>query len=421
MTIQNEYIDPHEQNTDTILDKNGNNEVSASEIIKNIYNTILLAFKLAIQNSLTIFNMVDGIVDEYEDESGIDTVNSENQSYNSSDDYYSPDSDTNTVLLLHCNGSDESTTFTDSSPSSHTMNANGNVKLDTSVKKWGTASLEADGTGDYLTSSDSADWDICGSNADSWTIDFWIKFTDYSGNQFLIEQYQDGTHLWALAHVDGNGLWFYCYNVDSNIIDTGKGGEINDTDWHHIALCKVADKYACYLDGSQVNYTQDSSTATNSGTLYIGTHNAGVGNYFTGNMDEIRFKKSNAFNASPNVGLTDTIVVPTSEYTSGSLDMTLISDSFTAETAPDVARIVIFEEDIDSITLNTDLKAYASNDDGSNWHQGTLSEEGNYDASKRVLIAESDVSAQSNTNMVYKITTHNGKDLKIHGTGFLWD
>ena len=45
-------------------------------------------------------------------------------------------------------------------------------------------------------------------------------------------------------------------------------------------------------------------------------------------------------------------------------NMTLISDSFTAEAQPANARIVLFEEDVDSITLNTDLKAIVSRDAG---------------------------------------------------------
>ena len=70
--------------------------------------------------------------------------------------------------------------------------------------------------------------------------------------------------------------------------------------------------------------------------------------------------------------------------------------------------------------MNTDLKAWASNDDGANWHQGTLSEEGDYDSSKRILVADFDVSAQTDTDMVYKVTTHNNKDLKIHKTALRW-
>jgi len=54
----------------------------------NNYNVALLGFKMAITESLTVFNLVDGIVDEFEDESGTDGSASTNLTYNSTDDYY---------------------------------------------------------------------------------------------------------------------------------------------------------------------------------------------------------------------------------------------------------------------------------------------------------------------------------------------
>lgn len=140
-------------------------------------------------------------------------------------------------------------------------------------------------------------------------------------------------------------------------------------------------------------------------------------------MDEIRIEHSNVFSADPNVGKTDTITVPTSEYvdTAITYNMTLISEAQTAESAPDEGRIVIFEEDVDAITINTDLKAYISRDDGTTWSQVTLANEGEYETDKNILTGTVDISGQpSDTDMVYKITTHNNKDLKIHGVSLLW-
>jgi len=54
----------------------------------NQYNIALLGFKMAITEGLTVFNLVDGIVDEFEDESGVDNSASTSLTYNSTDDYY---------------------------------------------------------------------------------------------------------------------------------------------------------------------------------------------------------------------------------------------------------------------------------------------------------------------------------------------
>jgi len=101
--------------------------------------------------------------------------------------------------------------------------------------------------------------------------------------------------------------------------------------------------------------------------------------------------------------------------------MTLVSEKFTADAAPDDARIIIFEEDVDAITVNTDIKAYVSRDDGANYTQVTLTDEGDYSGSKRILSGEVDISGQpEDTDMIYKIETLNNKDLKLHGIGLSW-
>jgi len=103
-------------------------------------------------------------------------------------------------------------------------------------------------------------------------------------------------------------------------------------------------------------------------------------------------------------------------------NMTLISNSFTAEAQPDTARIVLFEEDVDSIIENTDLKAYISRDGGTTYSQVTLADEGDYQSGKRILTGTVDISGQpAGTSMEYKIETLNNKNLKLHGVGELWD
>ena len=59
-----------------------------SLINTNQFNIALLGFKMAITEGLTVFNLVDGIVDEFEDESGVDNSASTSLTYNSTDDYY---------------------------------------------------------------------------------------------------------------------------------------------------------------------------------------------------------------------------------------------------------------------------------------------------------------------------------------------
>lgn len=60
----------------------------ANQINKNSFNIGLLGFKMAVNEGLTVFNLVDGVVDEFHSESGIDTGENSNALYDSNSDFY---------------------------------------------------------------------------------------------------------------------------------------------------------------------------------------------------------------------------------------------------------------------------------------------------------------------------------------------
>src|SRR6056300_1423202 len=107
--------------------------------------------------------------------------------------------------------------------------------------------------------------------------------------------------------------------------------------------------------------------------------------------------------------------------TGGNTNMTLVSNAFTAAAQSDFSRFVFFEEDVDACTLNTDIKAYVSRDNGTTFTQVTLADKGNYASGKRDLSGSVDISGQpAGTAMKYKIETLNNKNLKIHGANLNW-
>ena len=54
----------------------------------NEFNISLLGFKMAVNEGLTVFNLVDGIVDEFHDESGTDESEGSNDTYCATSDFY---------------------------------------------------------------------------------------------------------------------------------------------------------------------------------------------------------------------------------------------------------------------------------------------------------------------------------------------
>ena len=221
-------------------------------------------------------------------------------------------------------GADQATL--DYSGQDHPVSFTGTAAI-TSTEKWGTGGLLLDGNSDYVTLPDSADWDIVSSNTGSKTIGLWVKHTDHVGQETYASHYEGAGNYWLLDHTHGTGIRFIVVSGSATII-TLTGGEITDTDWHHVAVAIVGDgstkDIGIYLDGVQVAHTQDNSTDDFTGVLYFGNLGAA---YLDGSLDEARVYDGNAFSATPVVGLTDTITVPTAAHTTdASTDLLLHCD-----------------------------------------------------------------------------------------------
>jgi hypothetical protein len=365
--------------------------------------------------------MVKGFMDEYEDESGVDLVNSTNEFYDSTNDYYTPvGPDYYTKLLLHL---DNNVTDSEITPKTVTNN---NVTFSDSIYKFATHSASFNGSTAYLTVPDSDDWNF---GTGDFTIDFWFKpkagVNDlyFQGQSSLTDNdFIDVRIDWDMG---GNGKVFTLFIVKisgSYIFNLGyydSGVVWSSSAWHHMAYVRSGNNFYVFIDGQKVK-TQDMTGITMpdfTGLLYIGLEaNPSAGNYFNGNLDEYRISKGIA-------RWTSNFTPPTSAYSISSVteNMMLLSNAQVATIVPTSARAVLFEEDVDSVTINTDLKVYVSRDNGTTFSQATLEDEGNYITGARILSGIVDISAQpSGSNMKYKIETLNNKNLKIHGTSVSW-
>ena len=102
---------------------------------------------------------------------------------------------------------------------------------------------------------------------------------------------------------------------------------------------------------------------------------------------------------------------------SGGKSTTIVSNAFsTSGIVPTSSRIVVFEEDIGTPTLNTDIIASISRDGGSNFTTATLSDSGYVTGSsgQRILTGQAVVSGQpSGQSMRWKLALANNA-VKIH-------
>ena len=125
--------------------------------------------------------------------------------------------------------------------------------------------------------------------------------------------------------------------------------------------------------------------------------------------------------AQPTTNGEDGYVLITGGATANTLSSTVVSSTFTATSEPSTARIVVFQENVDTPTLNTDIIASVSRD-GTNFSNATLSDSGYITGSsgQRILTGTVDVSGQpTGTSMRWKLALANNA-VKIHGVSLQW-
>ncbi|HOW36576.1 MAG TPA: SpvB/TcaC N-terminal domain-containing protein [Candidatus Omnitrophota bacterium] len=219
------------------------------------------------------------------------------------------DSDPFTKLLMHADGVDGSAMFLDSSVSEHSITANGNAQIDTDQFKFNGASGLFDGAGDYLSISDSDDWNF---GAGDFTVDAWIRFDSTANTQTIIGQWNDGGHYWFITWYQPSALLFFAArNGDSPITDdiqVLKSWSPVVNTWYHIALVRNENAFTLYVDGSSIGTeTDDSPIADLTGGLSIGRRGYDGLECFNGWMDELRISKGIA-------RWTENFIPPTEPY-----------------------------------------------------------------------------------------------------------
>lgn len=195
-------------------------------------------------------------------------------------------------LLLHMDGSNGSTTFTDSSSNIFTVTANGNAQISTTQSKFGGASGYFDGTGDYLESTSSAylfgTGDFC--------IEFWFNASAaFSGTaQTFCGVWSSSNFAWIAQATStsvscsfGNGSAFST-SISNNWTAPSTGT------WNHLAITRSGTAAYLFMNGSQLSTATVSTNISGTGTMSIGRNTDGNQQYFTGYIDEFRITKGAA-------------------------------------------------------------------------------------------------------------------------------
>jgi hypothetical protein len=201
-----------------------------------------------------------------------------------------PTAITNTALL--CN-------FTNAGIFDNTGKNNletvGNAQIDTTTKKYGTGSMEFDGTDDRLVMPSNPELNLSSGN---FTIEAWVYWTGSNANAKLLSkdgasgssyaQYNlgmNGSGYISASVGSGNGVGYFQAITSNTLLPTNQ--------WVHIAFVKNGTNLSLYQNGTSV------ASATQSGTMVDGAKPLLIGyetgqaasNYWNGFIDDLRITK----------------------------------------------------------------------------------------------------------------------------------
>jgi len=257
-----------------------------------IFNKLLSFLKGQINSpEIGMYPIVDGLVDDFNDDSGVSSIGpfitSSNSSIISGIAVNLPSSSCLTTLL-HFDGVHESTTTFDHGPFLVDINSV-NLLITTESKKFGSSSGYFNGSATVEGFYDLA-YNI---NAnENFTIEYFMNMQPNSGGyRALVSHHSDNDP-------DSSGYAMYVNPSDKLTFEANYGDVsligntiVADEDWHHVAIVRSGsnvDNLTIYFDGEPEMQTSYNEAMTCGGTSFkIGTGRFYT-DYYTGYIDEVR-------------------------------------------------------------------------------------------------------------------------------------
>jgi len=233
-------------------------------------------------------NPLDGFIDEFR----ISRVGRYNTTFTPQTEPYT--NDENTLLLLHFNDYNGSTTIVDDigdpiveeTRPALTATRVGNTIISTSQSKFGSSSAYFDGVGDLLRFTDKSLWIMF----NDFTFEGWIYLTSLSEAKHIFDYRNVTTSQVApLLRVLTTGALDYYVSGASRI--AGTAGQISLNTWYHVAVCRNDTSTRMFLDGVQVGSTYTDSNIYVQNALCIGAYTGGA-NSVAGYIDEVRISNT---------------------------------------------------------------------------------------------------------------------------------
>lgn len=196
-------------------------------------------------------------------------------------------------LLLHGNGTNGSTTITDSSPTPKTVTAVSNAQISTVQSKFGNSSIRLDGIGDALTTPNNNTFAF---GTSDFTVEAWVFELSRAQYATVLEignHAQNGLLFMANGggNINGN-IGFYCQNGGTFVASQTSGSL---STWNHLAWVRSSGQLRCYVNGIGGTAAAFTFNHTDTASVIIGAiavaGGAGSNYDFNGYINEVRITK----------------------------------------------------------------------------------------------------------------------------------
>lgn len=230
----------------------------------------------------------------------------------------------NVVLLLHCNGTDGSTTIIDDSPVGNIMTAAGAAALETGTVKFGSASAQFPGSNtDYISTplTSGAPLDVLSQSSGDFTLELWFNIPSLSTLTFPLISFGTAGSL-EVFRVDLTPSLAGATNLklSTNISSwQGAGGNLaaplSINTWYHFAATRAGGVGHFWLSGADITAGNAPGSADWSAAYTAAAGSFVAFGFEAGYMgpnaicflDDVRFTKGLA-------RYTSTFTPPTSEF-----------------------------------------------------------------------------------------------------------
>jgi hypothetical protein len=147
-----------------------------------------------------------------------------------------------TALLLNFNGSNGSTTFTDSSPNGLTVTANGDAEISTTESKFGGSSGYFDGVGDSLEVTQAGQLVI---GLEDYTVEFFVFPVSLTGVRVFFDLRSSSVQSNPAIYTNGSDL--HLFLAGANVLS----GSLQVGQWQHVAVSRRQGESRLFVDGVQ--------------------------------------------------------------------------------------------------------------------------------------------------------------------------